>query len=120
MNIILIGFSTTGKSTILEKHLKGRFNSGIDLIDSDKEISREFDCHIFNLYLEKFDSSDPVNRGEILTEIANKENEFLGSIMDNKRPYIAAMGPNIHIRDNWKNYYASHKPMTIFLKSKPE
>lgn len=116
MKIILMGFSTTGKSTIL-KELKKVVSSNIILIDSDKEISKNYSERICNLFIQNHDKFDPIQRFKIMSEISTKENLFIEELNLLKGNYIVALGPNVHIRSNWKNYFETKKPFIIFLKA---
>lgn len=121
MNIILIGFSTTGKSSILKlKELRDKLSNDVQLIDSDSEISKDYDHHIYNLFIQNHISNDPIHRNALLNTISSKEEMFIHSLKENKSPYIAALGPNIHIRSNWQQYFLFAKPYTIFLKANAE
>ncbi len=116
MKIILIGFSTTGKSTIL-KELKEVVSSDVMLIDSDKEISKNYDNRIYNLFIQNHDKFDPIQRFKIMSEISTKENLFIEELNFRKGNYIVALGPNVHTRSNWKNYFETTRPFIIFLKA---
>jgi shikimate kinase len=116
MNIILMGFSTTGKSTLL-KEIKGEINQNVQLIDSDCRISKNYDNHIYGLFMEHHKKEDPENRIKIMEEISNNENSFLQNLIEEPCSYIAALGPNIHTRTNWNKYYSTVKPFAIFLKA---
>lgn len=115
MNTIIVGFSTTGKSTIL-KGLKGIVPDNVQLLDSDFVISKGYNNRIYNLFLQNHIIEDPVSRKNIMNKIDFEENKFIQLLNDSPEPYIAALGPNVHIRSNWKNYYFSTKPFVVFLK----
>ena len=91
MNILLMGFSTTGKSSIL-KDLNETGDS-VKYIDSDFEISKNYNNHIFGLFIDKHKNEDPENRAEIMAEINNSENAFLKDLTEVQDAYIAALGP---------------------------
>jgi len=114
MNVILIGFSTTGKSTIRRKI---NVPSGVESLSSDEEISKDYSSRIYKLFIENHNIEDPVDRINILNEISNNENLFIKYLMETTKPYIAALGPNIHTRSNWGEYYTNCKPFTIFLEA---
>lgn len=111
-----MGFSTTGKSSIL-KDLKNEIGDSVKYFDSDFEISTKYNNHIFGLFINKHKNEDPENRKEIMDEISNSENAFLKNLTEVQEAYIAALGPNIHIRSNWNDYYSKTKPYVIFLKA---
>jgi shikimate kinase len=119
MNVLLIGFSTTGKSSML-KGLKTEINSDIELLDSDYEISRLYNHHIYGLFLDNHKKDDPENRQEIMDEISSSEDFFLKHLMQLSKTYIAALGPNIHTRTSWENYYTKENHFIIFLKANVE
>lgn len=117
MNILLMGFSTTGKSSIL-KELKNELkDKKINYFDSDSEISANYNNHIFGLFIDKHKNEDPENRKEIMVEICSNEKSFLNYLMEIEDAYIAELGPNIHIRSNWNDFYSKTKPYVIFLKA---
>ncbi|MEP7128367.1 MAG: shikimate kinase [Chitinophagales bacterium] len=116
MNILLMGFSTTGKSSILEE-LKKEIGDSVKYIDSDSEISKNYNNHIFRLFIDKHTDEDPENRKDIMDEISNGENSFLKNLTEFQDAYIAALGPNVHIRSNWNEYYSKTKSYVIFLKA---
>jgi shikimate kinase len=117
MNIILLGFSTTGKSSII-KEIKTRIDeSKIKLCDSDKFISSRYSGHIYELYLDNFEENDPILRTKVTNLINQLENQFLDQLIGYAGTYICAFGPNIHIRNNFDKYFLSHKPLTIFFKA---
>lgn len=98
--IILFGFCTAGKSTIL-KELKERLNKDnlqvID-IDTDAKISKEYGNHIYNIYIsfykERGDGRENIN--DALEYIEKKEREILIRLTDkcsgSNIPYIIAPG----------------------------
>ncbi|MFM9952190.1 MAG: hypothetical protein ACKV1O_29940 [Saprospiraceae bacterium] len=114
MNVILIGFSTTGKSTIRRKI---NVPIGVESLDSDEEISKDYNSHIYNLFIENHNNEDPIKRTELMDKISHNEDLFIAYLKETSKPYIAALGPNIHTRSNWNNYYVTQKPFTIFLKA---
>lgn len=119
MKSILIGFSTTGKSTLLETIKSIKPNNEINYIDSDRYISSDYNHHIYNMFLSNHNDSDPVNRKKILTLIAEKENAFIANLRKNTN-YIAALGPNVHTRSQWSSFLKETKPKVVFLKANPE
>ena len=111
-----MGFSTTGKSTIL-RSLEEENIVNVNFIDSDSIISSDYGNRIYNLFLSKHKNEDPENREEIMSEIDKRENNFLIDLMNKKDFYVAALGPNIHTRKKWKEYYSKTNPFVIFLKA---
>ena len=60
-----MGFSTTGKFSIL-KDLKNEMGDHVKYFDSDFEISKNYNHHIFGLFLNKHKNEDPEDRKEIM------------------------------------------------------
>ncbi|SFE40246.1 hypothetical protein SAMN05518672_10612 [Chitinophaga sp. CF118] len=116
MNVLFVGFSTTGKSTLL-KELKGILPDQFQDIDSDTWISKNYDEHIYSLFLKNYDAKDPVNRSSIMNCIRDGENDFIIHLKQNTGVYIAAIGPNVHTRVSWEDYLHTIKPHVIYLKA---
>jgi shikimate kinase len=114
MNTIIVGFSATGKSSLLDE-LKATLGDKADFIDSNKWISKEYDENIYALYLDKYDPTDPVNRTSLMDAIATSEEEFIQYLKNHKGPYIAAIGPNVHTREGWDDYIEEASPYVIYL-----
>lgn len=119
MNVIIIGSSATGKSTLLEE-LKTELGDKADYIDSNKWISKEYDENIYSLFLDKHDPADPVNRKRIIDTIATLEEEFLQYLKKHKGPYVAVIGNNVHTRNGWEDYLASANPDILYLWADPD
>lgn len=117
MNLLLMGFSTTGKSTLLTE-LKEKLSdiNNIEFFDSDKSISIDWG-NIYRLYLDNHDPEDPELRKKIIDQIDLLENEFLNTLTSCPNPYIVSLGPNIHTRKNWQNYYKKANAFVVFLKA---
>lgn len=116
MNIIIQGFSTTGKSSLL-KDLEKIVSPEIVLLDSDNWISSDYNGHIYNLYIENTELSDPIYRNKAMNLIEEKENEFLVMAIQLKKPFIAALGPNVHTRSIWNEFLIRTQPYPIMLKA---
>jgi len=110
--VILIGFSTTGKSHFLKEIMKGYPNE-FSLHDSDKFASALFDCHIYNIYMK-------LGRKAALEYIKNKEIEFIQCMINQfEKPQLIAAGPALVSRLGWKELVESRNPFIIHLdKSK--
>jgi shikimate kinase len=115
MNIVIVGFSTTGKSSIL-KEVTG-LSENVLLLDSDSEISKDYNSHIYNLFITNHNEYDPITRSAIMNKIESKEIDFIEFLKQQTQPYIAALGPILHGRPNWNSYYLSSKPFVVFLKA---
>jgi len=110
--VILIGFSTSGKSYYLkqiEKNYPGQFS----LIDSDEFISANYDGHIYNIFL-------TLGRQKAIEEIERRETEFIQMLPDIKEDLLIAAGPFIVIRDGWDEFVRENNPYIIFLDRKAE
>ncbi|MCG2618114.1 hypothetical protein LZZ85_27675 [Terrimonas sp. NA20] len=114
MNIIIVGFSATGKSAIVEE-LKMQLGDELDCIDSNKWIAKEYNEDIYSLYLDRHDPADPVNRKSLMDTIVKGEEEFIQYLKRHKGPYIAAIGPNVHTRKGWEDYLDTAEPYVIYL-----
>lgn len=130
--IILFGFCTAGKSTIL-RHLKKKLledNIKIKDIDTDNEISKgkKFRGHIYNiyekLYEEKKDGQE--NTKKALKYIVDKEKELLKKLTikcpRSKIPYIIAAGPFLVNRERepeWSIFYKTVNPVCYYLTLAP-
>ncbi|SFW67936.1 nucleoside/nucleotide kinase family protein [Chitinophaga sancti] len=119
MNVLLVGFSTTGKSSLINE-LSGQLPDNVEMIDSDKAISKDFDGHIYKLFLAQHDIKDPIARVSIMESIHQGENNFIRDLKLKKQPYIAAIAPNVHTRPEWHNFLYSVNPFVIFLKAEIE
>lgn len=86
-------------------------------MDSDEIISTPFEKHIYGLFLGNHNPADPIDRKDIMNTIEDSENKFIIELKENPKSYIAALGPNVHIRSEWKSYYNTVKPHVIFLKA---
>lgn len=107
--IVLLGFSTAGKS-----HYKGQLEKEyphIDTADSDKYVAKEFG-NIYKIFTE-------LNRDKALRYIETKENEFLLNIPESKNILIAA-GPALVARANFNRFHQTHNPEYFYLKREPE
>lgn len=128
--IILFGFCTAGKSTIL-KYLKEQFkanNIQILDIDTDKKISeRKYNGHIYNIYqsLYKERGDGKENIKDALNYIEKKERELLVKLTDecpkSTIPCIIAPGPFLVIREpEWSDFYKKVNPICYYLELTPE
>jgi shikimate kinase len=111
--VILIGFSTAGKSHYLRTICK--LNPfPIYFLDSDKFASEEYGGHIYNIFME-------LGREKAIEFITSKEEECINHLSSQlNMPTLVAAGPFLRIRKGWKEYVASHKPHIIYLKKSPE
>jgi len=112
--VVLIGFSTAGKSTFL-KRASGAFGDRIQCLDSDKWIAQSFDKeHIFEIFMQQ-------GRDLALQQIAEKENHFLDTFSQpQSRSTLIAAGPFIPMRPSWTAYVTEIRPYIIHLTISPE
>jgi shikimate kinase len=119
---MLLGFSTAGKSTILNQ-LKSKYGERIGTIDTDSEISADYDYHIFNIFL-SLSKPDGCTK-DALDFIERKEREILISLVDrctkSSVPIVIASGPAIVARQpQWSHFLNEVEPVCYYLKLTPE
>jgi shikimate kinase len=117
--VILVGFSTAGKSSIL-KEIQKR-NGEYKYVDTDSEISRAHEGHIYNVFLDKWDENDPINRQKALSFIAAREDEILNDLtLPAEKPTLIAAGPFLHIRSKWVSFTEVTHPDIFHISITPE
>lgn len=118
--IVLLGFSTTGKSRILND-LKTKRLVNVDFIDTDTEIAKNHDGHIYNVFIDLFDSSDPIDRKKSLTYIENSEKRIIDNLCKySTQNRLIAPGPFLPFRQNFQKFINFSHPEFIFLKTDAE
>lgn len=112
--VVLIGFSTAGKSTFLQYALD-TFAGLVQCLDSDKWITHSFDKeHIFELFMQQ-------GRDTALQQIGTKENRFLTTFSSPQpAPTLIAAGPFIPMQPAWPFYVEKVRPFIIHLTVSPE
>lgn len=111
--VVLIGFSTAGKSHYSDK-IESLNPFEISFQDSDKFLSKEYGGHIYNIFMS-------LGREEAIAYIEKKEKEFISHLSSSgSTPTLVAAGPFLLIREGWENYYRTHNPFVIHLNKKPE
>ena len=110
--VILIGFSTSGKSHYL-KQVDLKYPDKFSLLDSDEFISASHAGHIYNIYLER-------GRQQAIEEIERRETEFIQMLPDIEENLLIAAGPFIVIREGWDEFVKENNPFIIFLDRKAE
>jgi len=106
--IILIGFSTAGKSHYL-REIEKLYPKEFNYLDSDKYISNDYDGHIYNVFMQ-------LGRIDALKYIETKEIDFLNYAKDNTdKPQLIAAGPFLVIRNGWKEFVAKRKPFIVHI-----
>jgi len=115
--VLLLGYSTTGKSTIL-CDFREKYAEAIETVDSDSEISKEDGGHIYNVFLRFVEGSDT---GPALREIERRERQFLERVGPNTRPLLIAAGPCLPIREpEWREFVQRVQPICFYLQKPPE
>jgi shikimate kinase len=114
---VLLGFSTTGKSTILKYFRKG-YADAIETVDSDGEISKEDGSHIYNVFLRFVDRG---NTHLAIEEIERREHLFLEKAGPGTKPLLLAAGPFLPIRElEWSAFVERVRPICFYLQKTPE
>jgi hypothetical protein len=127
--VVLLGFSTTGKSTII-RYFKKNYPDAISTVDTDKQIgevdpgttvSEDNEPHIYNVFLRFYDQeSGSTARG--LREIERREKNLLKTIRLGKKPLLIGAGPFLPARDpEWSGFVGRvHHPMFFYIEKTPE
>ena len=118
--VVLLGFSTTGKSRIVKAFDCDRYKDKLRVLDSDQEISAQHDNHIYNIYM-TYSKSNGDTAGAI-TEIESLEESFLKGLYENATdlPLLLAAGPFLHQRKEWKIFFDRLQPTCFYLEKEPE
>lgn len=107
--IILIGFSTTGKSSLIRKIKKVKGENSILTLDTDEEISKSYGGSISDIFY-KF------RRDNALNIIKSAENDFLRNYRpSHSKPTIIAAGPSIPCREDYEGFIGRIQPEIIYL-----
>lgn len=110
--VVLMGYSTSGKSTIL-RNLKSKLKDRLEVVDTDEEIAGE-DEHIYNVYLRRTEGS---NRQGALVHIKEQEEQILNSLDPQDAPRLIAAGPALPSRtEAWDSFVARVKPVCFYLE----
>jgi shikimate kinase len=115
--IVLLGFSTTGKSSIL-RDFKEEFEDAIDTIDSDAWLAKDYDSHIYNVYLRLRKEQDT---RPAIDFIAQREREFLTSMNPCEKPTLLAAGPFLSSHgQEWSRFLERVNPICFYLEKEAE
>ncbi|MEW6127708.1 MAG: hypothetical protein AB1757_11780 [Acidobacteriota bacterium] len=122
--VVLLGFSTTGKSTIL-KDFASRYSSyNLETIDTDRRIpipdyaKTEEDAHIYTVFNQLVKGQD---RSKALRYIEKREREILNSLQPGKNPQIVAAGPALASREpEWTKFTKRVNPVCFYLEKTAE
>lgn len=127
--IILFGFCTAGKSTILRVLKENLFKDGIDIkdIDTDKRISeKKYGGHIYNIYEKLYENEGDGEKNikVALDYIKNEEEKLLEKLAiecsESKIPFIIAPGPFLVIRKpQWSDFCKTVNPVCYYLTLTP-
>lgn len=113
--VVLMGFSTSGKSTIL-KYFKDHYRKKIQTLDTDKQIAKDHGGHIYNVFFDKVKGNN--DRKESLDFIEQREREILTSLSStaNTARLIAA-GPCLPCREKQRvTFVEKVRPVCIHLE----
>lgn len=115
--VVLLGFSTTGKSSILGD-FREQLGDVVDTLDSDQQVSEQDGGHIYNVYL-RF--RDGYNTDPSIHEIERREREFLRTFEPVAKPLLLASGPFLPIREpEWSAFVEQVRPVFFYLQKNPE
>lgn len=110
-SVALIGFSTSGKSTIGEavKNLCARKKFTISYRDSDYEIGAKYGGHIADIY-------GAHSHADACSLIEREERQFLNNI-NPVIPTLVVPGPNTILREpEWTQFLRRAKPIIYYLE----
>jgi shikimate kinase len=110
--IILIGFSTTGKSTLIKK-IADKFPRW-SKFDTDKEIAKDFGFSIANIYYAHKNLADTHKL------ILGKEEAVLNALTKASNNLIIAGGPGLPFRPAFANYIEVKKPHVVLIERPAE
>ncbi len=106
--IILIGFSTTGKSTLINK-IVNQFPQR-EKHDTDIEIAKDFGGSIANIYY-----SNPVLE-HTYKQIQSLEEKILQALKLRNDNLIIAAGPAIPFKESFSDYVINKNPHVVLLE----
>lgn len=121
--VVLLGFSTTGKSTILGDFANEFRDEDLQTIDTDKQIvipeyaATEKDAHIYLVFNKLVNGCDRKNAVEY---IERREEEVLELLKPVKHPRLIAAGPAVPSRKEWKNFMQRVNPFCFYLEKTAE
>lgn len=114
--VVLLGFSTTGKSRIL-RDFRECDGQAVDTLDSDEQISQQDGGHIYNVFLRFRDGS---STAASLRAIEAREREFLRAAGPAAKPMLLASGPFLPIRQpEWSDFLKRVRPACFYLEKDP-
>lgn len=110
--VIFIGFSTTGKSTLINK-LADKFPHRRKF-DTDKEISKDFGGSITNIYYAY------ANLNDTHEYIKRQESGIICELTKATDNLIIAAGPGIPFRPAFSTYIQAKKPHVVLIERPAE
>lgn len=111
--VVLMGFSTAGKSTIL-KRFKSKYNQQIMTIDTDAKIASKHGNHIYNVFFKMVNGNDTRCA---LEYIKRREREILESLEPDSTPCLIAAGPILPAREpQWTLFVQRVNPICFYLE----
>lgn len=115
--VVLLGFSTTGKSSIL-REFRQQHSGTVDTLDSDEQVSQPDGGHIYNVYLRFLDGR---NTATSIQAIEGREREFLRTAGPTTKPLLLSSGPFLPIREpEWSGFVDRVRPVFIYLQKSAE
>lgn len=109
--VVLIGFSCTGKSTMVNDLREDANFNGVEFVDTDQLIAAEAGGNIFRVFLNRVEGD---NRRPALDFIEAQENAFLSDFSPQANCVIAA-GPSIPNRTLFGNFISRTNATCIWL-----
>lgn len=110
--VILIGFSTTGKSYFRSK-IEKEYGEKFCCRDSDQFVARFHDEHIFKIFL-------AMGKKDALAYIEAQEREFIREISKpHDKPLLVSAGPFLVIREGWDELIKAKAPFVIHIEKSP-
>jgi hypothetical protein len=114
--VVLLGFSTTGKTSIL-RDFRECHGDGLDTLDSDELISQPDGGHIYNVFLRFRKGS---STAKAISIIEDREHEFLRTAGPRAKPMLLASGPFLPVRQpEWSNFLTRVRPACFYLQKDP-
>lgn len=114
--VVVLGYSTSGKSTI-GKSVRKRWadgSNGLEYRDSDEEIGKQCGGNIYRCYLDR-------DYRAALAFIENQERVFLKTLIDSRPPCLVVAGPNLPLREpEWSAFLTKVKPIAYHFTITPE
>lgn len=113
--VVLLGFSTTGKSSI-RRDFEARYGARLRVLDSDLEISKQNGEHVYNVYLHYRDGE---STAPAIKAIEDRETQFLRTEYPTDKPILVAAGSFLSIRPGWEDFIKRYRPTFFYLSKTP-